>query len=157
MYSSRGQYPFVCWKLQSCSQEVSCSLFIVIGYCKCIVLCCDMQLKHYHTCTCISFSPPIETHSKENIMVLPMTEAAQKKLPVPHSPLHTLGREMGPTIILPALRWVITRNGLDRGATVRVLRPRESTLERPMMGLMRHCEQLRLRLAKRLLCLHQVP
>ena len=156
MHSSWGQYPFVCWKLQSCSQEVSCSFYRFIGF---IVLCpaakCNSNI--YHTCTCISFSPPNETHSKENIMVLPMTEAAQKKLPVTLSPLHTLGREMGPTIILPALRWVITRNGSDRGATATVLRPRESTLERLMMVLMQLCGQLRLRLAKRLLCLHQVP
>jgi hypothetical protein len=88
-------------------------------------------------------------------MVLLMTEVVPRKLLVPHSPLHTLRREMGITIILPALRWVITRNGLDLGATVTALRPRESTLERLMMGLMKHCEQLRR--AKRLLCPHQLP
>ena len=107
--------------------------------------------------TCISFPPPIETHLKENIMVLLMTEAAQRKLLVPHSPLHILRREMGTTIILPALRWVITRNGLDRGVTATVLRPRESTLERPMMVPMQRCEKLRPRRAKRRLCPHQLP
>ena len=87
-------------------------------------------------------------------MVLLMMEAVRRKLLVPHSPRRTLRRAMGTTTILPALRWVITRNGLGREATATALRQRENTSELPMMVRMRLCEQLRV---NRLLCPHQPP